>query len=351
LVAKKTYIGEVPGMKKLTLYVALMLAVVVLLPLFIVKGFYIDKPVGKANEREETGNSKQQETVKEKVINVFFHEDQTVKEMPLEEYLLGVVAAEMPAEFELEALKAQAVASRTYAYYKILYGQEDPERHNNAHICTDSTHCQAWTDKDTLFSQWGEKAEKYWDKIKKAVSETENIVVTYDRKIINPVFHANSGGRTENAEEVWAGEAVPYLKSVPSSGDEIDASYKSIVIIERKKLFDTVKKAYPQLNINEEDILDSIRIEGRTEGGSVKEVVIGNVSIKGTEFRNLFGLRSADFYIEPAGKNAIQVTIYGHGHGVGMSQWGANAMAKDGAGYAEILKHYYTGTGLSRIKN
>lgn len=330
-------------MKRVLYYVALMLVVIILLPFLIVRGC----------SREEEPPEEIAEKPEEVMIKVYISSEDRVAEMPLEEYLKGVVAAEMPAEFELEALKAQAVAARTYAYgrmKKIYVPKEDT--HKGADICTDFAHCQAWVSEEEARKKWGIfKASRYWSKIEKAVDETAGILLIYDGKIINPVFHANSGGKTENAEDVWAGSNAPYLRSVVSNGEEASAQYKYTVSINIEDFVSTLKKEYPDIKLNEKDVLSDIEILDYTEGNRVKTMRIGNIELKGTEFRKLFSLRSANFTIEKGDKNTLRITTIGNGHGVGMSQWGANYLAKNGGVFEEILKYYYQGIDFTTISD
>jgi stage II sporulation protein D len=275
-----------------------------------------------------------------------------IQEMLLEEYLKGVIAAEMPADFEMEALKAQAVAARTYAFARIKQLFSAPEdRHGGADICTDSRCCQAWIPKNTAVKKWGALSSiKNWSKIERAVAETQGVIITYNGRIANPVFHANSGGRTENAEDVWAGGAVPYLKSVVSYGEDISAGYESTVLVKDEEVVVALKKEYPDIKLNQKDIIKDINIQDHTAGGRVKDIRVGNIVIKGTDFRRVLNLRSANFTIERESPGTLAVTCTGHGHGVGMSQWGANYLAQSGEDYEKILKYYYTGIELDSIE-
>lgn len=319
-----------------------MILIIIVLPLFIIRSCSV--------ETEEIPHEAEQEKIK---IQVFISKEDIIKEMDLEEYVKGVVAAEMPAEFGIEALKAQAVAARTYAVgrmKKIYVPKEDT--HNGAHICTDFSHCQAWISKDEAINNWGiAKGRNYWRKIEKAVSETESIIITYENRIINPLYHSNSGGKTENASEVWGGEEVPYLKSVVSRGEESNPFYKATIRINIEDFYSTIESKYPDIEFDSEDILSSIEILEYTTGGRVKTIEIGSIQMKGTEFRQLFSLRSANFTIDKINENIIEITTIGNGHGVGMSQWGANYLSKNGCNFEEIIKYYYSDVKLQKIKN
>lgn len=329
-------------MKKLIYYAGIMLIAVVILPMLVVKGCgpSPEKPPAMPEQQKTEGIP----------IVVYDTGNDTEMEMDLEEYLKGVVAAEMPAEFAIEALKAQAVAARSFAYgritgtYKSKEGVHDPKG-----LCIDPSHCQAWKSKADAMKGWGVLfAARNWAKIERAVDETRGIIAVYDGKIANTLFHSNSGGRTENSEEVWDGVSVPYLRSVDSGDDKSTKDYKAVVTVKLDELGKKLAAAYPGTK-PVKNIAASMKIVDYTTGGRVKTLEIGNISMKGTEFRSLLGLRSAKFTFERSGADALKITTYGYGHGVGMSQWGANALAKKGGTFDEILKYYYTGIGLETI--
>jgi len=336
-------------MKRLIYYAFIMIVVVLIIPLFIVKSCTAgldDKPVQEAPQSVVTLELKPEE------IAVYNAESKTVHSMDLEEYVKCVVAAEMPAEFEIEALKAQAVAARTYAFTRMLnsYDGRD-DLHQGADVCTDPGHCQAWVSKETAMSHWEEeKAEVYWGKIERAVEETRGIIITYEDTVANPVFHSNSGGRTENAENVWRGSPVPYLVSVDSEGEDMCDEYENVVSIKKEDFIEALKRKYPSFKFSGADIIDDMEITGYTEGGRVKDIRIGNITLSGTEFRNLYSLKSANFKIENGENGTLKITTIGNGHGVGMSQWGANYLAGNGTGFEEILKYYYRGIKLETIE-
>lgn len=322
-------------MKRIAFYAFLMIIVIVILPLLIVKGCGFEP---------EMPSPSVQDGVK---IKVYLHKEDKVVDMFLEEYLMGVVAAENPAEFGLEALKAQAVASRTYALRKAQ--STSAKEHKGADVCT-STHCQAWVSKEDKMKEWGIfNARSYWSKIEKAVNSTQGIVITYNGTLANSVFHSNSGGKTENAEEVWKCDPVPYLKSVPSIGEEDSIHFRSSKLVKTEDFINTVKKRYPDFDYVEDDFYKDIEILNYTTGGRVETIRVGNIIIKGTDFRTMFELRSANFVIEKYDEGRLRITAFGNGHGVGMSQWGAHYMAKQGYSFHEIIKYYYKGIELKRI--
>ena len=296
---------------------------------------------------EEIHNEKQVNITMEgeSKAKVYMTSEKKVKKIDVEEYILGVVSSEMPATFEEEALKAQAIAARTFYYSKRL---KNCNLANGGEIC-DSVHCQAYMDKDERLKKWPkDERDAYYKKVKKAVEDTKGQVLTYDNEIVlYPQFFSTSSGKTENAEDVFSSE-VPYLKSVNSGGEQVSTSYESEKEITNKDFAAIVNSKYKKANLSSSNINKKIQIKSRTDGGSVKEIQLGGATIKGTEFRKLFDLKAANFTLEYS-KNKIKIKCKGNGHGVGMSQWGANLMAKEGKGYAEILKHYYTGIKIGKI--
>lgn len=335
-------------MKKLMYYVVLMIVVVILLPMLIVKGCGPS-----VDERKPEKKAEEDKAHKDYKISVYNSQLKKTENVELEEYIKGVLAAEMPADFSIEALKAQAVAARTYAYGRLSRVYIPKEGiHDGVDICTDSTHCQAWISKENARKKWSVFfASRNWSKIEKAVNDTKGMIVVYNGEIANTLFHASSPGRTENSEDVWSGVGVPYLRSVESSGEEASRGYITQVSIKSSELIEKLQKAYPD-TVFDDNIYDSTTIVDHTPGGRVRTLMIGDIIMKGTEFRTLLGLRSACFKLE-ADKNGsediIKITTTGHGHGVGMSQYGADSLAKKGGAYKEILEHYYTGVNIISI--
>lgn len=267
-----------------------------------------------------------------------------IEEMALDEYLYGVVSSEMPASFEEEALKAQAVVARTYTIYKITNGN----KHENADICDDSACCQAWISKEERLQKWNEaERETNWAKIVNAVDSTKGKIITYEGKPINAFFHSNSGGITETASNVWGGKDEPYLQAVETSGESNYTQYSSELIITKDEFIEKIKQYHSNFEIDF-SIENQIQILEYTEGERIKTIKIGNLELQGTEIRNIFGLKSAKFEINIEGEN-IKFNVLGYGHGVGMSQTGADSMAKEQKGYEEIIKHYYTSVEIVNI--
>lgn len=250
----------------------------------------------------------------------------SILKIELEEYIIGVVGAEMPAGFHNEALKAQAIIARTYALNAI---------ENNKPL-TDDSRTQNYKTNEELKKTWGSNYNTYYNKIKKAVESTKGMYLTYKGKIIDAVYHSTSNGKTEDAKYVW-GNSMPYLVPVESPYDNTN---KSIVYDK----FITYEELSNKLGIvfNKET---NIEIVNKTTGDRVETLNINDVNYTGVDIRNLLGLRSADFKINKD-NNGITFTTTGFGHGVGLSQYGANGMAKNGYNYEAILKHYYTGVSL-----
>ena len=262
--------------------------------------------------------------------------DGQTQEMDLNQYLWGVVAAEMPASFELEALKAQAVAARTYSLNKAGQAANHPE----ADLCTDHTCCQAWISREAAQTNWGDNAQTYTNKITQAVAETNQEVALYEGGLISALYHSSSANTTQDSVAVWGGN-VPYLKSVPSPEGEEVPNYHSEVTYTAQECKDRILAAQPEALLEGEPA-NWFTNAVCTEGGSVSTIDLGGITVTGHQARTMFGLRSASFTVETT-PDAVTFLVTGYGHGVGMSQYGANAMAADGKTYTEILQHYYTG--------
>jgi len=252
-----------------------------------------------------------------------------VQNMDIEDYVLGVVACEMPASFDEEALKAMAVAARTFAVYKLTT--------NKNYKLSTTTKDQCYISKEKMKSNWKNNFNKNYNKIKKAVESTSNEYMTYKDKVIISFYFSISNGYTENCENVFV-QKLDYLKSVDSSWDK-EYSYKE------KTIKISVSKFLKKLNINS-DKIKNIKIN-RSKTGRIKYITINNKKIKGTKFRTLLSLRSTDISVKVK-NDVVYITTKGNGHGVGMSQYGANAMAKKGYKYDEILKYYYTGINIKK---
>ena len=253
----------------------------------------------------------------------------------------------MPANFEIEALKAQAVVARTYTIYQIMYNSN---KHENADICDSSTCCQAWISKEDRLAKWdANEAESNWQKIVDAVNSTSGKIITYAGTPINAFFHSNSGGVTESSLNIWGGIDYPYLKSVETSGEDAYTQYNSEVTLTKEELQNKMKEKYPdfEIDFSQEGCISILEY---TTSNRVKTIKIGNKEIAGTEARTIFGLRSTNFVVSINGDN-ITFSVIGYGHGVGMSQTGADALAKNGSNYEEIIKHFYTGVEIVEVNS
>jgi len=276
------------------------------------------------------------EITSEDKISVF--DGEQIIDMPLEEYIACVVAAEMPASYEFEALKAQAVAARTFAQYKRQHGGCD--KHSGADVCTDSNHCQAYLSPEAQQAQWDDNAAVFMDKIRMAVAETAGEVLLYDGEAIQVLYHACSGGMTENSENVYP-QALPYLVGVVSEGEQQHSRYYGEVTVSAEDFEAAMKNFSPSIRLSGVQI-GQIK---RFESGRVESIEIGNETFTGREVRSVFSLNSANFTVSTG--DSVTFSTIGFGHGVGMSQAGAGAMAQRGATYEEILKHYYTGVTIA----
>ena len=324
---------------------AALLAVLFILPLLVVAPFRTalfgrETPVDETEGEPFVSGELDGATVL-KVLD-----GETVLEMDLGEYLVGVVRAEMPASFQPEALKAQAVAARTYTLYKLRTGGNHGDA---ADICTDSTCCQAYLAEGQARANWGEDADANEKKVEAAVADTDGQVILYGGTPILAVFHSSSAGLTRAAGEVWLND-LPYLQAV-SSPEPSDAipNYYSRVEFTAEEFRQRILAAFPEAELSggAESWLGDAAVDS---AGSVSTLSVGGVTVKGSSLRSALGLRSACFTWEVQdGKLVFFVT--GYGHGVGMSQYGANAMAEQGADYREILTHYYTGVTVEDFTN
>ncbi|HBS59969.1 MAG TPA: stage II sporulation protein D [Firmicutes bacterium] len=283
------------------------------------------------------------------MITVYLHDQGKSMDMNLEEYVKGVVAAEMPAEFDLEALKAQAVAGRTYAARHMrMYGGAGSPQHPEADISTDPREGQAWLGEQALKKKWGTlNYHRYWSKISRAVEETGGMVLTYKGEMINALFHSTSGGQTEDPGEIW-GQQIPYLKSIPCPWDQKSPRYKGEREFSIGELADLVGPEAGVVTAAQNGSNELVNVVEKTASGRVKKVRIGSKIFEGTAVREKLGLYSTNFTWRLDGDKIIFATT-GYGHGVGMSQYGANGMAKEGKGYKEILLYFYQGTELANV--
>lgn len=267
------------------------------------------------------------------VVRVYRENTDSVDTVPIEEYVVGVLAGEMPVEFELEALKAQAVAARSYVMRQM-------ERNiNNGYDVVDSVTNQVYLDEQYLMTVWKNAYTDNINKIKMAVLQTKGEYLSYDGKVADALFFSTSPGVTENSEEVFSSKE-PYLRSVESKWDSISPSYTS------QKTY-TLNEFYSKLGLSYSSVLN-IKIISTTQTGRIQKISINGKEFTGSTVCSKLSLKSTFFEIKQDGNNVI-INNKGYGHGVGMSQYGAQGMAKEGYKYDEILKHYYTDIEIKKF--
>ena len=337
-------------MKRILVYIIALFCIVFLIPSICTKQ---KRQAEVESNIEFSEENKQTEPIKEEkynysnfaTIKLYHSKTGEVEELPIDEYLYGVVSSEMPVKYDIEALKAQAVVARTYTIYQITHSKG---KHNNADICDNYACCQAWISKEDRFAKWeATEAENNWQKILNAVDSTAGKVITYNGNVIDAFFHSNSGGTTETASNVWGGQNFPYLQSVETSGEDNYSEYNSEFELSKDELINKIREKHPEIEINFDE-KDSIRILEFTESGRVKTIKIGNVEIAGTELRTLLGLKSTNFNFEIR-DNSVIFFVKGYGHGVGMSQTGADSLAKQGLNYEDIIKHFYSNVEITNL--
>lgn len=282
--------------------------------------------------------------VSDSAVTVRLLDGGEVREISLFDYLTFSVASEMPVAFEPEALRAQAVALRTFYAYKLSH-----PTHEGADICSDSTCCAAWHGEEFFREKWGADYETNIEKARLAVEDTDGLILTWGGEPALAAFHSSSAGRTEDSGTVWSA-SLPYLVSVesPESAETVPG-YVSSITMSASEFRDTILAAYPEADFSG-PVSEWIGEAALTGSGRVSSVLIGGVSVPGTALRSLFSLRSTALTFETSGET-VTITSTGYGHGVGMSQYGANVMASEGADFREILANYYPGTELSALKS
>ena len=330
-------------MKKVLLFILVFITIMFVIPIL-----FLNRKILSVGADEfvrpplEELSIEQHDYSKYSTIKLLHKKTDEVEEVNLDEYVANVVSAEMPVKYDIEALKAQAMAARTYTIYKIT----NSKKHSEADICDDSTCCQAWISKEDRIKKWNDsEANDNWNKIVKAVNETRGKIITYNSKPINAFFHSNSGGKTEIPLYVWGGEGYPYLQIVETSGEDNYSQYKSEAEFIKEEFEEKIKVKHSNFEIdyNEENCINIIE---RDDSNRVKTIKIGNLNLSGVEVRTLLGLKSANFEVEIF-EDKIKFTVIGYGHGVGMSQTGADSLAKQGKNYEEIIKHFYKGVEIT----
>ena len=287
----------------------------------------VEKPVN--TEHTNTDNTSTNNTTNSSVSEItVYRSNGSVINLNMTDYLIGVVSSEMPASFNLEALKAQSVLARTYALKAKQTGKK----------LTDTVSTQSYIDIDQMKNKWGNSFNTYYNKIKNAVENTNGEYLSYNGNYIEALYHSTNNGKTESSLDVF-GNYYPYLISVSSEYDKNASSYLRTISMP----LDTISNKLG-LSLNNDSVISIISY---TDGGNIKEININGNNFSGKKVRELLGLRSADFDISISDNNA-NITTRGYGHGVGMSQYGANGMANAGYSYKDILSHYYPGTTLTK---
>lgn len=332
--------GRKKKVRNYGLMAAGLLLVILIIPTLVVVPFSF----GNASVANlEAGMKSKQEAKKTKAkepesafsVPVMRTASEQVENVPLETYVTRVVASEMPADFELEALKAQSLAARTYIVNHMMANGK-----NKDNPVTDTVQHQVYKNEDELRKVWGSAFDSKMNKLKEAVSSTSGQILTYKKEPITPSFFSTSNGYTENSEDYW-GQKLPYLRSVKSPWDEKSPKFQDQQVFTRGQVANA-------LGVNLAGGTAAAFEVTRTEGGRVAEVKVGANRFSGKKMRELLGLPSSDFRIEQKNDHFIFKTR-GYGHGVGMSQYGANGMAKEGKNYKDIVKHYYKGIEISSV--
>lgn len=323
-------------------FLTLIIVSFFILPIAFTKKFALENKV--ENNKQEIKEPEIDYQAKYKNITLLHTSTGEVEELSLDDYLVNVVSAEMPVDYEDEALKAQATVARTYTLYQIENGKKHPE----ADICDSSSCCQAWITKEKRYEAWKENQDEKWEKIRKAVYSTAGDIITYQGKPIDAFFHSNSGGTTEMPVNVWGGSNFPYLQVVETSGEDEYSQFYSEKEYTYSEIEEKMRQNYNDFQINwgEEN---AISILEYTESSRIRTLKVGNKNISGVEARKIFELRSTNFTIENT-DGKIKFSVVGYGHGVGMSQTGSNTLAKQGKTYKEIISHFYKDIEIKNIK-
>ena len=313
----------------------LLLAVATGLLLLVLRGVLLARraPPSEAEKRPDVS------------ISVYDHREEQLMTMPLEAYITGVTAAEMPISFPLEARKAQAVAARTYTIHHALHGGC---RSQNADVCTSSACCQAYRSDEQLRENWGDDYETHIASARRATSETAGEVLLYDGEPIEALYHSASGGQTENVEDVY-GNPLPYLRAVMSTAEAGTPRLTGQKTLSRAAFCEKVNARFPEAKLTKKRLEQQVEILETTDSGRVKRIKLGGATATGRQMRSLLSLDSALFTISFS-KDEVTFATKGVGHGVGLSQTGANVMAMGGADYRAILTYYYTDVAIGRME-
>ena len=321
-------------MKKFLTLILISAIIIIIFPVALLKD--------KINPAQSTfipqTSTTQQPTENTNTLTVFRSVNEENIEIDFFEYVCGSVAAEMPLSYHEEALKAQAIACYTNA----LRLKSLSENNSAYHITDDSSIHQGYLSKEQRKEKWGEDFSKYENKLETVVKAIENLAIYYDDELCIAAFHAISCGKTESAENLW-GEKVPYLVNVKSSGDNLSPQYSSVVVFEKEEFIKIAKDLTENKNIK--NLKNCIKIKETSKSGTVLKVALNEKDFTGDEIRKAFSIRSPVFTVK-ATEKTVTFNVTGYGHGVGMSQYGADFMARQGSSYEEILKHYYKGVEI-----
>jgi len=334
----------------LTIFYVFICFLIIFTSILFIINFFIKQKNNENIIKKEREEKNVIEYKANQTIRVRFHQTGEIVAMDINDYLRGVVPAEMSPSYNLEALKAQALVARTYTYNKM----ESFAEGNDADICDNFAHCQAFYTKEKLFEIWRNKGidedtiNEYWYKVNIAVVSTQNEVIVYNGNLIKAFFHASSPYKTEDISQIWGGESLPYLISVENKEYEDYENRTSIVKIKFQDFLETLKEKGEISNDISIDEVKNCDICEMTISDRVKNIKIGNVKISAEKLRIIFGLKSTNFTIEK-NDDEIKFNVVGYGHGVGMSQVGASTYADEGMNYKDIIKHYYTGVEIIKL--
>lgn len=328
-------------MKNMYLIIILLLVMSFLLfPLLAVKINTDNQVLGTSSEVKSQNQSYKTDNLNE--LKLYLKDEKKTVTLSKEEYLLGVLAAEMSADNHIEALKAQALVAFTYAYHKHIQNKNSG---NDYDLTNDTTLDQGYLDKKGREAKWGEKYSQNEEKIIKLIKEIDKELIVYEDNPILAAYHAISAGNTETALNVW-GTDYPYLQNENSVCDLLSPDYMSEVTVTQEDFIKKIFGEQTEINIDSTNCIGEIK---KSESGTVLSIMINNNKFSGIKLREIFNLRSAAFDVVFKNGNFV-FTVYGYGHSVGMSQFGANYLAQQGSGYKEIIKTYYRGVNIIKLE-
>lgn len=333
------------------LYPATCILLIFIVVLFCINLLKKEDEKNKQQIQEQKQEQEEKDLIENKsnqTIRVKLCKTGEIVAMDMNDYIRGVLPSEMPPSYDIEALKAQALVARTFTYRKMQEHAEGPD----ADICDNSGHCQAFYMKDKLFDIWAGRGfdeatrTEYWKKVNEAVVATQNQAIVYQGQYIKAFFHASSPEKTENIDQIWGGEKLPYLVSVDNKESEDYANRTSIIGVPCEEMLAKLKEeSATYANLTVEDVKKT-SICDYTTSGRVKNIQVGNCKVSAEKLRTLFGLKSTNFTIELQNENTVIFHVVGYGHGVGLSQVGADYLAKQGMKYEDIIKYYYKGVEI-----